>query len=102
MDWTGAQYIGITISWDYLKHTVDLTMPGYISLALQLFQHPTPSRPQHSPHAWTPPAYGAHQQFVLPDVNPVFDLLDKKASKRSLAHYYTMHMPLTAPCYLPC
>ena len=28
MDWTGAQYIGITISWDYLKHTVDLTMPG--------------------------------------------------------------------------
>jgi hypothetical protein len=78
MDWTGSRYIGVTLSWDYLKHTVELTMPGYISRALQQFQHPTPSQPQHYPHAWTPPAYGARQQFVLLDVTPVLELLDKK------------------------
>jgi len=39
-------------------------MPGYIQRALERFQHPHPTRAQHSPHAWTPPAYGSHPQLT--------------------------------------
>jgi hypothetical protein len=50
-DWTGAKYCGLTLAWDYTKRTVDLSIPGYIERALQSFQHPLPTRPEHAPHA---------------------------------------------------
>jgi hypothetical protein len=34
-DWTGSKYIGITFDWGYHNHRVHLSMPGYISKALQ-------------------------------------------------------------------
>ncbi len=34
-DWTGSKYIGITFDWDYHNCKVHLSMPGYISKALQ-------------------------------------------------------------------
>ena len=76
-DWTGSRYIGLTLTWDYEHRTVDLTMPGYIVRALQRFTHSTTTHPQHAPHAWTAPSYGARQQFVVSDVTPVLDLHDK-------------------------
>jgi hypothetical protein len=39
-------------------------MPGYIKAALHKYQHPAPSRPEHAPHTWNPPIYGAKTQFV--------------------------------------
>ena len=43
--WTRTQYIGVTLSWDYDNHTVDLSMPGYISCALhRAFSAPPPPR----------------------------------------------------------
>ena len=38
-DWTGSKYIGITFDWDYANKRVHLSMPGYISKALQRFGH---------------------------------------------------------------
>jgi hypothetical protein len=29
-DWTGDMYCGIKLGWDYKKHMVDISMPGYI------------------------------------------------------------------------
>jgi hypothetical protein len=29
-DWTGNLYCGITLNWDYVNRTVDISMPGYI------------------------------------------------------------------------
>jgi hypothetical protein len=29
-DWTASMYCGITLKWDYVAHTVGLSMPGYI------------------------------------------------------------------------
>jgi hypothetical protein len=29
-DWMGNLYRGITLEWDYLNQTVDISMPGYI------------------------------------------------------------------------
>jgi hypothetical protein len=39
-------------------------MPGYIKAALHKCQHPAPARPEHAPHTWNPPIYGAKTQFV--------------------------------------
>jgi hypothetical protein len=63
-DWNGGRYCGLTLDWDYKKCTVDLSMPGYIKAALHKYQHPAPSLPEHAPHTWNPPIYGAKTQFV--------------------------------------
>jgi len=49
-------------------------MPGYIERALQRFAHPAPTRPQHSPHAWQKPQYGAKTQYApSEDESPLLD-----------------------------
>ena len=34
-DWEGSRYIGITLDWDYTKHRIHLSMPGYVDKALR-------------------------------------------------------------------
>jgi hypothetical protein len=58
-DWEGTHFLGMQLDWDYDKRTVDISMPGYIEKALQRFQHPSPKRPEHSPHVYIEPSYGA-------------------------------------------
>jgi hypothetical protein len=65
-DWNGQLYCGLTLKWDYAARTVDLSMPGYIPAALHKFQHPTPLRPQNSPHHWDRPNYGVPTQLTRP------------------------------------
>ena len=65
LDWTGSIHLGITLKWDYLLRTVELSTPGYVERALQRFQHPAPTCLQHSPYAWTPPQYGVRTQLTL-------------------------------------
>jgi hypothetical protein len=70
-DWTGSRYCGLTLAWDYQARTVDLSMPEYVAQALKRFQHPTPARPEHSPHRWQRPAYGQSVQLAPePDRSP--------------------------------
>ena len=59
VDWTGSLYCGLTLSWDYEAGHVDVSMPGYVSRALQKFNHPPPKRPQHAPQPWVEPVYGS-------------------------------------------
>jgi hypothetical protein len=76
-DWTGSKYCGLTIDWDYNNRTVDISIPGYIERALQRFQHPPPACPQHAPHAWQQPTYGAKTQYApSPDNSPALDASD--------------------------
>ena len=35
--WTGSTYLGITLKWDYINLTCDISMPGYIATALHRF-----------------------------------------------------------------
>jgi hypothetical protein len=63
-DWNGAAYCGLTLEWDYKNQTVDLSMHGYIKATLHKYQHPAPTRPEHAPHTWNPPIYGAKKQCV--------------------------------------
>jgi hypothetical protein len=75
-DWSGNRYIGLTLKWNYERHYVNLSMPGYIARALQRFVHPKPARPEHSPHAWAAPVYGSRQQFATNDTSPPVDMKD--------------------------
>jgi hypothetical protein len=63
-DWTGSLYLTMTIDWDYHNHTVDISMPGYFTKALDRFQHNACGRAPHYPHAWTKPQYGSHPQLT--------------------------------------
>jgi hypothetical protein len=60
-DWTGNQYIGITLDWDYKRQRVHLSMPNYVKKALQLFQHEV-RKEQHAPHPCAPIIYRAKVQ----------------------------------------
>jgi len=76
-DWTGSRYCGLTIAWDYDNKTCDISIPGYIERALQRFNHPDPTRPQHSPHLWQKPQYGAKIQYTpAPDMTPALNAAD--------------------------
>ena len=63
-DWSGSKYIGITLDWDYPNRRVHLSMPGYITKALQPFGHERLQRLQNSPHPHVAPTYGAKAQYV--------------------------------------
>ena len=78
-DWTGSQYLGFHLDWNYTAGYVDLSMPGYVTKALSTLQHPLPSKPQDAPHAWTKPVYGQKTQLVSTDISP---LLDKQGIRR--------------------
>jgi hypothetical protein len=58
-DWGGTVYSGMTLKWDYQKHTCDISMPGYITNNLIKFQHDTLKHPQHTPSKYATPIYGA-------------------------------------------
>jgi hypothetical protein len=78
LDWTGSRYCGLTLKWDYTARTCDMSMPGYIERALTRFQHTASLKPEHSPHPWQRPNYGAKTQFTTPpDESPALDAADK-------------------------
>jgi hypothetical protein len=65
-DWDATAYCGLTLKWDYINRTVDISMPGYVERALTRFEHQTPNRRQDSPHPWQKPVYGAKTQLTAP------------------------------------
>ena len=78
LDWTGSRYCGLSLSWDYEQRTCDMSMPGYIDRALLRFQHVPKPFPEHSPHPWQRPTYGAKTQFATPpDAAPALNAADK-------------------------
>jgi Reverse transcriptase (RNA-dependent DNA polymerase) len=67
VDMAASKFCGMTLDWNYEEGHVTISMPGYIEKALQRFTHPDPTRPQHSPHPWIAPEYGASIQYAAPD-----------------------------------
>ena len=58
IDWEGTQYCGLTLTWNYPKGYVDISMPAYVKKALKKFNHKPPKLPEHAPLNWTAPIYG--------------------------------------------
>ena len=74
IDWNAELFCGIKLSWDYEKRTCDLNMPKYVNNALTKFQHIPPTKPQHAPHRYQLPQYGAKIQYATPiDHSPPLD-----------------------------
>jgi hypothetical protein len=64
-DWSGSLYYGITLDWDYVGQTVNISMPGYIRKKLQEYMHSIPRRIQHCPYSPEPNQFGAGVQAPL-------------------------------------
>ena len=64
-DFSGRNYYGLTIEWDYIREFVDVSMPDYIPKALTKFQY-KPNVPQFSPHPYNRPNFGAKIQYPSP------------------------------------
>jgi hypothetical protein len=68
IDWTGKLYCGLALDWHYDEGYINISMPGYVTRALQKFDHPAPLRPQHAPHHWNTPIYDSCKpQLPTPD-----------------------------------
>ena len=67
VDPSGSKYCGLTIKWNYPGKYVDISMPNSVLKDLERFQHPIPTRPQHSHHKWLAPMYGAKMQYSPTD-----------------------------------
>ena len=72
VDEEGSKFLGLTITFDYDKQTVDISMPGYVIKALLQFQH-LARRKQRAPHQWNKPIYGQKTQYAndIDDSPPV-------------------------------
>ena len=72
IDWEGKLYCGITLTWNYDKHYVDISMPKYVDKLLAKFDHTPHTRPQHSPHTAPPRSFGTDAQIPIPhDTLPI-------------------------------
>jgi hypothetical protein len=68
-NWSGTLFLGTTITRDYHRGTVYISLPGHVAKALKRFQHQSTGRAQHSHHAWTKLQYGRHPQLTPPPGN---------------------------------
>ena len=68
-DWEAKLYIGITLKWDYSKRTVELSMTGSVTAALQRFRHKLKITRQSSQQQHVSPTYGHRVQFAKPEDN---------------------------------
>ena len=50
-NFSDSLYVGITLNWNYIVRTVDLSIHIYIDRVLQQFTHISPHRQQQSPHS---------------------------------------------------
>ena len=62
VNWSRSLFCVLTLAWDYVNRTVDVSTSGYNNKELHKLQHPHPKLQQDPPHAWTHPAYGSKVQ----------------------------------------
>ena len=79
-DWTGSLYCGISLDWDYVGRTVDISMPGYIKKKLQEYQHTLARRVQNCPYSPDPKRFGVDAQAPI-ELDATAEL-DAKGIKR--------------------
>lgn len=66
IDWTGSKYLGYTVEFDDIHHTVSLSMPNYVPKLLQRFFPNEIVKGAPSPAVYQPPQYGKSTQRVMP------------------------------------
>ena len=71
VDWTGSKYLGITIAFDSVEHTVALSMPGYVAKLLQRFTRRGSQTQAKSPAIYVPWHPRSGPQYTEPDESPL-------------------------------
>ena len=67
-DWEGKCFFVITLKWDYIQRTCELSIPGYIEAILNRFHNPLPTKPELAPHRFTSRFFSAaNSQSPIPD-----------------------------------
>ena len=64
MDLCGKLYVGILLTWFYIREKFQPSWPGYFREALRLFQQGKQKRYQVLPYPWTPPQYEKNSQII--------------------------------------
>ena len=75
VDWTGHNYLGLTIDYDRQKRTITVSIPGYVKRMLAEFSVVIAARDPGSPIAYITPRYGnkGPQAAVEDDHSPPLD-----------------------------
>ena len=75
VDWTGRNYLGLTIVYDRQKRTITVSIPGYVKRMLAEFSVVISARDPGSPIAYITPRYGnkGPQAAVEEDNSPPLD-----------------------------
>ena len=66
-DWSGSRCVGIDLDWNHNDRTLKTSMKNHVKRALLQFQHPKPTKSQHSPSPFAPPNCGAKVQLTAID-----------------------------------
>ena len=91
INWYSALYCGLSITWYYRCRTCNISMPSYLTEALQKFQHP--------PRAdRTPPMHGKIQFMVQPSSTPTTPMTPPPSAKIHQPHTAN-HCHLTILCH---
>ncbi len=97
-DWTGSLYCGITLEWDYVGRTVDISMPRYIKKKLQEYKHLLPGRIQNCPYSPEPTQFGLDAQAPLvPDKTALLNMRGIKRIQQIIGSilYYARTVDMT-------
>ena len=66
-------YIGISLKWCYIQHTVTLSTPEYAKQSLHKFHHILLTILEYTPHAHVAPTYDRQVQYEAPvDTSDLF------------------------------
>ena len=68
-DWTGSNFLGLTLERYYINCNVEFSMPDYVNDALHKFHHPGPETTQDELHRWNKSSYGKTTQYTNPEDN---------------------------------
>ncbi len=79
--------------------TGNVSMPGFIKHALQCFQHPTPTKAEHSLYHWNKPKYGAKVWFAKDtDATLVLETTKKQWVQEVIRTFLFMAEQWMLPC----
>ena len=96
---TGLKVLGLTLKWDYINRTFNLSMPNYISEELHKLQNKGTDKPQDSPHLWNRQTYGqAMQHAYMEDTSLLLPPNKSTWYRKLLSPSCTIFWPSTPPC----
>ena len=99
-DWTGQNFLGLELDWNYDQGYLNISMPSYIKNTLSKLQHVSTISPQYSPHHYQPIAYGRKgipQYATTPSPSPELNTKETRRIQSAICSllYYARALDCT-------